>query len=309
MQSPDLNKMAYHRTEADRLIRINREQLNIPEEQTALATARDQGREEILAAALKEKAKGGIFRRDGRALIDILDEVCIDTDTNTPAEEKLLLDEHSIRSWLGKKKQDTPDGWVKYWSKIKDGRMMASMGDLYESFKLIQKLRQSGTVEEQAKAQLYLDSLREDFIWSGKKGGLVANTRLFYSANSLDARVVQHYKCIKPELTHEQTITVPDYSGDRVEQIADDKTGLIYLQTILDTEDDAETIIRTLEFISGKGRSDICCWTAPTKSGKYFTRTKHPERAAWFGCISNNLYLYGNRNLNYNNAARGVRLA
>ena len=40
---------------------------------------------------------------------------------------------------------------------------MASMGDLYESFKLIQKLRQSGTVEEQAKAQLYLDSLREDF--------------------------------------------------------------------------------------------------------------------------------------------------
>ena len=119
MQSPDLNKMAYHRTEADRLIRINREQLNIPEEQTALAIARDQGREEILAAALKEKAKGGIFRRDGRALIDILDEVCIDTDTNTPAEEKLLLDEHSIRSWLGKKKQDTPDGWVKYWSKIK----------------------------------------------------------------------------------------------------------------------------------------------------------------------------------------------
>ena len=85
MQSPDLNKMVLITApKLTGLSRINREQLNIPGRTDRVSYRQRSGREEILAAALKEKAKGGIFRRDGRALIDILDEVCIDTDTNTP---------------------------------------------------------------------------------------------------------------------------------------------------------------------------------------------------------------------------------
>lgn len=48
--------------------------------------------------------------------------------------------------------------------------------------------------------------------------------------------------------------------------------------------------------------------------GKYFGKTarvwvssSNETRAAWFGCLSNNFNLYGNNNLNYNGAARGVR--
>ncbi|MEK6853136.1 MAG: hypothetical protein AABX64_00460 [Nanoarchaeota archaeon] len=280
--------MTYRREEAEKIIKINREQLNISDEQTALAYAIDCGKGEEMTNALqpriKQRSLFGIFRSSGESLIDILERVCRSESTS---EHELTLDEKSAEN--GKKK--TADEWIKYWNKIKDGRVMASMGDLYANFKIIKKMRESGTAEGQAKAQSYLNGLREDFIWESNEGGLIANTRLFYSANSLDARVVQHYKCKKPELTKERVIEVPVYEGTLIEEVADSGSGLTYLQTILDTEDDAEIIIQTLEFIGSKSRSDIFSWTAPTKSEKYYTRAKMPERAVWLNSGTGRFYL------------------
>lgn len=296
--------MTYHREEAEKIIKINREQLNISDEQTALAYAINCGKGEEMDQALrqcmKQKSLFGIFRSSGESLIDILERVCRSESTS---EHELTLDEKSAEN--GKKK--TADEWIKYWNKIKDGRVMASMGDLYANFKIIRKMRESGTVEGQAKAQSYLNGLREDFIWESNEGGLIANTRLFYSANSLDARVVQHYKCKKPELTKERVIEVPVYEGTLIEEVADSGSGLTYLQTILDTEDDAETIIQTLEFIGSKSRSDIFSWTAPTKSEKYYTRAEMPERAVWLLSNTDRFNLNCDSPIYYYGRARRVR--
>ncbi|MBU0470859.1 MAG: hypothetical protein KJ598_01150, partial [Nanoarchaeota archaeon] len=154
-------------------------------------------------------------------------------------KQELCLDEVSADN--GRKR--TQDDWFKYWSKIKDGRVMASMGDLYTSFKLIKKMRESGTAEEQAIAQRYLNSLREDFDWPGKKNWLVSSTRLIYSGNSLDTRIIHHYRSNGLELTKEVILEVPIYRGIEIEDVFSSDRGSAYLQALLDTEDDPEMII------------------------------------------------------------------
>ena len=44
------------------------------------------------------------------------------------------------------------------------------------------------------------------------------------------------------------------------------------------------------------------------KTARVWVSSSNETRAAWFGCVSDNLNLYGNYYLNYNSAARGVRL-
>ena len=108
--------MTYHREEAEKIIKINREQLNISDEQTALAYAINCGKGEEMDQALRQRMKQkslfGIFRSSGESLIDILERVCRSESTS---EHELTLDEKSAEN--GKKK--TADEWIKYWNKIK----------------------------------------------------------------------------------------------------------------------------------------------------------------------------------------------
>jgi len=221
-------------------------------------------------------------------------------------KQELCLDEVSADN--GRKR--TQDDWFKYWSKIKDGRVMASMGDLYTSFKLIKKMRESGTAEEQAIAQRYLNSLREDFDWPGKKNWLVSSTRLIYSGNSLDARIIHHYQSNKPELTKEVTLEVPIYHETNIGDIFNDNKGSVYLQTLLDTEDDAETIISTLEFISGKRRAGItgytAGWSQASLSDALKQRGRFPNGAAGFDYDDDEFHILGSNNIGCPGCSRGV---
>ncbi|MBU0470855.1 MAG: hypothetical protein KJ598_03615, partial [Nanoarchaeota archaeon] len=209
------------------------------EEEALLFIARYHGKGEELARASEDNVSShffGIYRTSKKEGFDLLGEVCL---PQSDLERRLILDDKSVDN--GKKK--TPDNWFKYWSKVKDGRVMASMGDLYQSFKLIKKMRESGTTEEQAIAQRYLNSLLEDFDWPGKKNWLVSSTRLIYSGNSLDTRIIHHYQSNRLELTKEVILEVPIYRGIEIEDVFSSDRGSAYLQALLDTEDDPEMII------------------------------------------------------------------
>ncbi len=278
--------------------------MGIPEEQTALAIARDCGKEAEMRAELenkKEKKALSIYRRHGGSVISILERVC---NSVTTLEQELTLDAHAAEN--GKKKAQ--DKWIKSWNKIDDGRVMASMGDLYVNFKIIKRMSEQGTPEEQAKAKSLLFNLREDFDWSGKYNWLISSTRLIYSGTSLDTRIVQHYQCKKPELTKEAVLEVPVYRGMPVETMVSGQKGLAYLQALFDTEDDAETILRTLEFVSGKRGTDLVGWTAnTTTSDTQYTRVSHPERASGFAYDDGEFRVGGCSSLNYAGRSRGVR--
>ena len=213
-----------------------------------------------------------------------------------------LLDEHAADG--GRKR--LPIEWYDYWAAVTDGRVMASMGDLYGAFKAINKMH-SGSEQEMAKAKSLLLSLRDDFDWSGKGNWLIAGTRLFHFGNSLETRIVQHYRCDRPELIKETVLEVPVYRGTAFEKIVGEQKGLAYFQALFDTQDDGEAILQNLEFVSGKRRDDIVGWTANTStSNTQYTRASHPERAAGFG-YGIRFHVDGDDIGDYPGCSRGVR--
>lgn len=275
----------------------------ISSDETLLKLARHYGKEEAWLTALKERSQGSIYRSSGKDLVTLHFQICGDE-----GDEKLLLDEKSP-SWLRKNRM--PNQWIDYWNKIEDGRVMASAGDLYQAFKLLRKMHEYGTAKQQTQAECYLGNLRKDFIWSGTESGLTCSTRLFYSQTSLDAKIVHHYRCRKPELTTETTIEVPVYRDIPIEKIVGEEKGLAYLQALLDTQDDGETIIQTVEFVSGKNKSNIFGWTANTiTSETNFTRASHLERVVWLFISTDwfNLSCHNYPIDDYCGRARGVRL-
>ncbi len=174
----------------------------------------------------------------------------------------------------------TPSAWIKYWKKITDGRVMASAGDFYRNFKIIRQMYARGSGDKKAIAEKYVLGLHKDFA----SIGLYCNTWLFYRFNSLDALIVQHYKCNQPKLIKETKIIVPVYDELEIAEIAADPIGKRFLQTLFDTDDEPEQIIQTLGFISGKKRSKIIGQTA--NNDKVINRTTHPERVVWLGNYS-----------------------
>ncbi|MBU1644149.1 MAG: hypothetical protein KJ598_03265, partial [Nanoarchaeota archaeon] len=79
----------------------------------------------------------------------------------------------------------------------------------------------------------------------------------------------------------------------------------------LDTEDDAETIISTLEFISGKRRAGItgytAGWSQASLDGALKERGQSPNRATGFYYYNSEFHVDGNNDTNnYPACSRGV---
>ncbi len=215
-----------------------------------------------------------------------------------------LLDEHAADG--GKKRLQHE--WFDYWNTVTDGRVMASMGDLYKSFKVIKKMRE-GAAEEKSKAQSLLAGLQHDFNWSRKQNWLISSTRLIHSGNSLDTKIVQHYKCNQPELTKETGLEVPVHKGTPIEKIVSQKAGLEYMQALFDTQDDGDIIMQTIEFVSGKNRNSIVGWTTNINtSDTQYTRASRPERAAGFFYDHDLFLVYGSLINYFPGCSRGVRV-
>ncbi len=211
-------------------------------------------------------------------------------------ENKVLFDE--IPADNGSKK--TQNQWFDYWSSITDGRIMASMGDLYVAFKEIKDKYENGSDSDKSKAKQVLDGLRDDFDWPGKNNWLIAGTRLEYNGSDLNAKISQHYRCNRPDLVKDSNIEVPVYRGVPVTQVVSDPKGLAYLQTLLDTNDNGERIMQTIEFISGKNRNKIVIWTADSGD-----RGSIPNRVAGFYYYFGLFHVFGGL-IDFSGRSRGV---
>jgi len=220
------------------------------------------------------------------------------SELNVPLE--MNLDESAAEEGA-KKKQDE---WIDSWNREEDGHVFSSMGDYYLNFKEMKRLSEEGTSEEKAKVQILLASLRDDFDWPGRKNWLISSTKIPYEKEGLRARVIQHYRCKRPELIKETELEIPVYRGTPVTEVAGENKGLVYLRTLFDTEDDSETIIQTLEFISGKSRDAIKVWTAAVEGS--YTRSQHPSRAAGFGYNGDYFHVGGDDGLVNQGRSRGV---
>src|SRR3989344_5944767 len=202
----------------------------------------------------------------------------------------------------------TTEDWFDRWEKDTSSKEMASAGDLYQGWKLLKRDYHSGDMDRARITAEIVASFQDDFDWSGKKNYLIAGTRLEYQADSLDSTIIQHYKAKNHALVKKTSLEIPEYLGVPIPEVVLQPKGLHYLQTLLDTEDDAETIMQTLEFISGKTRDKIKVWTPPLESNNYYTRKQHPARAAGFGCSGGYFHVDGYNDIDGRGCSRGVEL-
>jgi hypothetical protein len=209
---------------------------------------------------------------------------------------ELTLDKSPLLNGVKKIQKD----WLQY--RNEQGINIASMGDLYQNFKLLKKMSEEGTSEDRVLTQEYLRSLRDDFDWPGQKNWLISDTGLTYRGNDLETTIVQHNGS---NLAKETTLTVPIYKNKPVEEVLAYQAGFDYLRCLFNTEDDSETITQVLEFVSGKNRKDVRIWTAGWSDPK--NRAKTPTRAAGFSYSSNRFLVYGNSDIDSNpGRVRGV---
>ena len=190
----------------------------------------------------------------------------------------------------------TQDQWIEIYNKLPSGRDFASMSDYDKEFKRIVRDLSEGTTEEKKKAQKQLASYRKDF----QESLIVGTPRIKYSVNSDNAEIIHNYNS-KHRKTIPYSVEVPVFRDKPIEEVANDEKGLKFLQTFFDTEDDAETIIKRYEVISGKTRDKIKVWTADKD-----TRKTHPERAAFLNCNSSEFHIFGINLLSSGGRSRGV---
>jgi hypothetical protein len=234
-------------------------------------------------------------------LEELLKDPVVDNSDKDKTKNIILSSVDAIAADNGSKK--TQDQWFDYYTGIKDGRIMASMGDLYQYFKKL-KQESGGTSQQKTAVQTALVSLRDDFSGSN---WLIAGTRMIYQADNENSKIVQHYRCSKPTLVKETTLPIPVYLGVPIVDVSRDSRGLKYLQALHDTVDPAETIISTLEFVSDKKRAEIKVWTPPLQEGtSYTTRKASLERAAGFNCYGGGFHVDGDY-IGNTGRSRGVR--
>ena len=182
----------------------------------------------------------------------------------------------------------TQGQWIDYWNNINDGRIFASMGDMYAAFG---QIRQS---PEQYRT--LLANLRDAF----DKRWVVTSTRIIYQAGSTQAEIIHHYG----SNGHEQNINleIPVYRGTKISDVLNSADGLAYLKNLFGTEHDKKDIADTLKFVGGKEKDEIFVWT-PDLDG----RDSVPDRAALLEFIVDGLCVNGDDSIDDDGRSFGVR--
>jgi hypothetical protein len=193
----------------------------------------------------------------------------------------------------------TQNDWIAYENDMEEGKYIASNVDLYQNFKRLKIASESESKEDQDNAKTLIKSLRKDFTdqW------IITSTRLKYNinlTNNLEGKIIHHYKSKNPDLTKETTLNIQVYRGDKIADVINTDDGLKYLQTYWGTEDDAETIMQTMEFISNKKRKDIKVWTADSSD-----RASVPDRASFLYFDNGGFRISGYYDLDGSGRSRG----
>ncbi len=231
-----------------------------------------------------------------RELEDLLREPATHTEETHPSFISGLIDSSSADSNNSK----TQDQWITYWNAVTDGRVMASMSDYYAHFKQLREQSERGNAKQKAEAQTRLNSFQTDF----NQSWIVSSTRLSYYHTSFNGTITQHYGCHRRNLIAQQNLAIPVYQGTSITEVVKSGDGLTYLQQLLGTADPSETIVNTLEYVSGKARNEIKVWTADTSN-----RGSDSERAAGFICSSSEFHVDGDNYILDLGRSRGVKVS
>jgi len=166
----------------------------------------------------------------------------------------------------------TQDDW------IATGKDFASIADYYKAFKQIKNVMENGNAEQRKNAT----ELKNNLLSEWKSRWSVTSTRVKYN-NNLEATVIQHYSSQDKNKVKEATIEIPIYEGVKIEKVLKDKDkkGLKFMQTLLDTEDTAEMIMETLNYVTGKDIDRMYVYTPDMNS-----RKQNKERLVLLGDLS-----------------------
>lgn len=164
---------------------------------------------------------------------------------------------------LGQDNRTSTD-WTNQWRA--KGKILASMADIYGYFKEIKKMTEHGTDAEKASAYKNLLDLRS-FMNFQNSTNFVTSTNFHYKYNSFGTQVVQREDCgIEGLVKKSSEIQIEFFDGNRnLSDVSSYKPLETHLKAIFDTEDDPETIVATLEFLTGKKRHDI--WVRSLERG------------------------------------------
>jgi len=199
----------------------------------------------------------------------------------------------------------TQDEWIKFYRDDTGTAIFASMPDLYVAFKELKEVYESGAPEDKAKAEGIIDSLRHDFKTHAKgheNRYLVSSTRMIYKPRkwlllkkSFDAQIIHRYG--SGEEIKISNIEVPVYP-----KLVNDSP---FLQALFQTQDDIETIVETLEFITG-GRY-LSVRTPHNDSRHNFVRSEFPHRPVGLGRSGENLVVKCDLLTETSCESRGIR--
>lgn len=140
-------------------------------------------------------------------------------------------------------------------------------------------------------------SLRKDF----SERWIIASDRIIYDANSLDATITSYYGSIVVQ-PFERKVFVPVYSnGPKLDNVLANEQGLLYIQTLFNTNDSADEIKNTLSMLSGKNSGITRIWTPDQGS-----RKNNNIRVAALSFSSGEFRIDGDGNLLIEGRARGV---
>ncbi|MBI5797281.1 right-handed parallel beta-helix repeat-containing protein [Candidatus Woesearchaeota archaeon] len=144
-----------------------------------------------------------------------------------------------------------------------------SISAYYSSFVQMENTYFSGNMVKQREV---LDTL--SLFWQRLEQSWLRSATVFhYTSSTLQAEVIEGVK--------KSTIFVPVYSGVSLGSLGNNEEALQYLQAYFGTKDSFETIAKTLEFISGKKRSEILLYTPSLE-----TRGQYPQRVAGFDYVN-----------------------
>ncbi len=192
-----------------------------------------------------------------------------------PKNNVITLDEIAAENGAYK----TQKQWIGYWNGVKDGRLFASMKDMYAVF---WQIRQS---PEQYRT--LLANLRDAF----DKKLIITSTRIRYQAGSTQAEIIHHYG----SNGHEQNIhlEIPVYRNTKISNVLNSEVGLAYLKALFGTEQEKKDIADTLKLVSRKEKGEIFLWTYDLDD-----RASFSEGAALLGYVGdfcvyvNGIYIY-----------------
>jgi len=204
---------------------------------------------------LKEKSLEYLLGRD-----DSINQQCFEKPRKT--RTRLTLDDVAAQNGATK----TQDRWIKYYNKekrIREGKLFASMAEIYQVFKQI--------VDAPEEHEALLASLRRDF----DEIFLLSSTRIRYNAHDGNAQIMHNYgsKMQKEPIELE----IPVLRPGKLTELND--KGIEFLQALLDTDENKEEIMGVLSRISNRPNDKLRVWTPPFDSFSYYTRSERSERA------------------------------